>query len=463
VNPQVYDLTSSSAFADLAGSPPKAAYIAVVNRFLVISGLASPNDYRIQWSGLNDTTNWTSGVNDSDFQDLADGGVVRGVAGGEFGVIFQDRSIRRMTFQPGSDIVFGIDRISKDDGLLAPYSLVNAGDKIFFYSPRGFEKIESGLAPQQIGKERVDRTFAMDLDANNLQLFIGGVDPQKPRVFFVYKSVNSGVSTQFDSMLVYDWILDRWSKISMSGEFIASLARNGLTLEQVDAAYNTASPVSLTSVTTSTSAVTFGLVAHGLTAGQGIIFPNAIVGLAANTPYYVKSASLTSSSFNVSASGGVGTLAGAAVGTTSTSTGAVTTTFVQSSIDTLSIGSLDAITIATEPAFAMSQSNKVGFFTGNTLEATMETAEHASSPRRRIFVRGYKPICDAAGVVGNVSIRETQQATATHTSEATVDTLGNINARVSTRYARGKIRIPAGTDWSFAAGIEPDVSQEGER
>jgi hypothetical protein len=111
----------------------------------------------------------------------------------------------------------------------------------------------------------------------------------------------------------------------------------------------------------------------------------------------------------------------------------------------------------------MSQSNKVGFFTGNTLEATMETAEHASSPSRRIFVRGYKPICDAAGVVGNVSIRETQQATATHTSEATVDTLGNINARVSTRYARGKIRIPAGTDWSFAAGIEPDVSQEGER
>src|SRR5262249_51228206 len=37
--PQVFDLTASSAFADLAASPPQARYVAVVNRFLVLSGL----------------------------------------------------------------------------------------------------------------------------------------------------------------------------------------------------------------------------------------------------------------------------------------------------------------------------------------------------------------------------------------------------------------------------------------
>src|SRR5204863_6781718 len=36
---QVFDLTTSSAFTDLAGSPPQAAYITVVNRFLVLSGM----------------------------------------------------------------------------------------------------------------------------------------------------------------------------------------------------------------------------------------------------------------------------------------------------------------------------------------------------------------------------------------------------------------------------------------
>src|SRR6185369_5439056 len=35
---QVYDLTSSSNFADCAGFPPQASYVSVVNRFLVLSG-----------------------------------------------------------------------------------------------------------------------------------------------------------------------------------------------------------------------------------------------------------------------------------------------------------------------------------------------------------------------------------------------------------------------------------------
>jgi hypothetical protein len=74
VAPQVYDLTSSTNFADLAGSPPQARYIDIVGRFVVLSGLLS-NPYRVQWSGLNATTTWTSGVNSSDYQDLPDGGL----------------------------------------------------------------------------------------------------------------------------------------------------------------------------------------------------------------------------------------------------------------------------------------------------------------------------------------------------------------------------------------------------
>src|SRR4249920_3832829 len=72
---QVYSLTTSTEFADAAGSPPQAAYISVVNRFLVLSGVISPNVYRIQWSGLNDVSGssaWTSGINSSDFQDFSD-------------------------------------------------------------------------------------------------------------------------------------------------------------------------------------------------------------------------------------------------------------------------------------------------------------------------------------------------------------------------------------------------------
>ena len=143
---QVFDLSVSSAFANCAGSPPQAAYISVVGRFLVLSGLLS-QPFRIQWSGLNATTTWTSGVNSSDFQDLPDGGIVRGVAGGESGVIFQDQAIRRMSYLPGSALIFQIERIAQDLGLFAPLSLVRAGSLIFFHSAQGFHKIRPGGVP----------------------------------------------------------------------------------------------------------------------------------------------------------------------------------------------------------------------------------------------------------------------------------------------------------------------------
>jgi hypothetical protein len=232
---QVFDLSSSTAFADAAGSPPQAAYISVVGRFLVLSGLLS-SPYRIQWSGLNSfnaSTSWTSGVNSSDFQDFPDGGIVRGVAGGESGIIFQDQAIRRMSYVPGSPIIFQIDRITQDKGLYAPYSIIRAGERIFFYAGQGFHKIEPGGVPEQIGREKVDRTFLADLDKGNLQLFIGAADPRSTRVYWAYKSVSGAVGS-YDKLLGYDFLLDRFFPVTTTGEYLLGVSQTGLTLENLD-------------------------------------------------------------------------------------------------------------------------------------------------------------------------------------------------------------------------------------
>ena len=151
MNLQIFDLTSSTAFADRADSNcPEAAYVAVVQQFLVLSGLASPNVYRILWSGLGDVSSssaFTSGINSSDFQDLPDGGIVRGVSSGQTGFIFQDATIRTLTYAPGADYVFYIQVLSQDDGMFAPYSLVRSLDKIFWLSPQGFKMLVPGGYP----------------------------------------------------------------------------------------------------------------------------------------------------------------------------------------------------------------------------------------------------------------------------------------------------------------------------
>jgi hypothetical protein len=233
---QVFDLSSSSVFSHALGAPPQAAYISVVGKFLVLSGLLS-NPYRIQWSGLNNfnaADSWTSGIKSSDFQDFPDGGIVRGVAGGEGGVIFQDQAIRRMSYVPGSPIIFQIDRITQDKGLYAPYSIIRAGERIFFYAGQGFHKIEPGGIPEQIGREKVDRTFLADLDKGNLQLFVGAADPRSTRVYWAYKSVSGAVGTAYDKLLGYDFLLDRFFPVSVTGEYLLGVSQTGLTLENLD-------------------------------------------------------------------------------------------------------------------------------------------------------------------------------------------------------------------------------------
>jgi len=138
-----------------------------------------------------------------------------------------------MSYVPGSPIIFQIDRITQDKGLYAPYSIIRAGERIFFYAGQGFHKIEPGGVPQQIGREKVDRTFLADLDKGNLQLFMGAADPRSTRVYWAYKSV-SGAAGTYDKILGYDFLLDRFFPVSVSGEFLLGISQTGLTLENLD-------------------------------------------------------------------------------------------------------------------------------------------------------------------------------------------------------------------------------------
>jgi hypothetical protein len=236
VAPQVFDISSGSAFANLAGSPPNARYVDVVGRFVVLTGLLT-NPNAVQWSGLNDVNganSWTAGINSSDIQTLPDGGFCRGIAGGETGVILQDNAIRRMIYLPGDPRVFQIEKIAEGLGIYGPLSLVRSGASVFFYSLKGFHRIDPGGAPVPIGRERVDRTFFTDLDGTQPQLFQGLADPRSSRILWVYKSVN-GATNLFDKALCYDPVLDRFTPLRFSGEFLFKMSQPGVTLEGVDA------------------------------------------------------------------------------------------------------------------------------------------------------------------------------------------------------------------------------------
>lgn len=439
--PQVFDVTVSTAFANLAGTPPQARYISIINRFVVLSGLLD-FPYRVQWSGLNATTSWTAGVGLSDFQDLPDGGIVRGVVGGEFGIIVQDGTMRRMVFAPGSDVIFQIDRLSKDTGALAPYSIVNAGDRVFFLSPRGFIMTDSSGAITPIGKERVDRTFLSTYDSTNLGLVIGAADPASNLVVWSYKSIDGGDTGLFDKLICYDWVLQRWSTINMSGEYLAPLAAPGQTLEGLDtiggrsitnAVNNGGGLIRLTVSSTS-----------GWTTGDSKTISSVGGVTNANGTFLITVIDGTHIDLQGSTFAGVYTSGG----------------IVGGSLDDLTF-SLDTVAASTLAQLSMANpSHMIGFFNGDALTATLETAEIADHGWRTL-VNGFTPVTDSADASGQVGSRDRLNDVATYSTLAVMNEDGFVPVLVEGRYVRGKVVIAEGSDWTFATGLVPDATRAG--
>jgi hypothetical protein len=453
---QAFNLTSSTEFDDLGGSPPRAGWVATVGRFLVAGDLAS-DPFRIQWSGLNEITNWTAGTNSSDFQDLPDQGRVRSIVevSGDVGLVCQEAGARRMTFSPGSEFVFQIDRLENVPGILCPYSIVVSTGGAYYLSTKGFVLVSADGAMVPIGEERVDRMIlgeittpddiaALAYDDSNPQLMVGAADPRRNIIVFGYKSIAGG-DLIMDAGLVYHTTLRRWSPVSISAYYIAPVARPGLTLESLDAIAPGALTISdvddngsgAIRVTVSSTA--------SLTTGQS----KTISGVGGTTE--------ANGTWTITVIDGTRfDLDGSTYANNYTSGGVV-----GGSIDDLPF-TLDEVSTASLPAMsAIGADSKLGFFSGASLEAELVSAEQSMSGRR-FYINGIRPLTDAETVFGSVLMRDKLNGAATEGIESEMDDDGYCPLLDEARHARAKIRIPAGEVWSYASGVEPDVEQAGQ-
>lgn len=456
--PQVYNLASSAEFDDLAGSPPQAGYVTVVGPFVVLSDLLS-DPYRVQWSAINDATGWTSGTNRSDYQDLPDGGRPLAVVemSSDVALILQEEGARRMVYQPGSAVIFRIDRLPDAPGILSPYSAVVTLGGCYYFASTGFVRVQSDGQVTRIGEERVNRTVLgqhaasvrpdiLDLawDDAYPNLVNGVVSPRRSIILFTYKSDNSSVEV-FDRGLLYHTSLDRWAPVELSGEILLRSAQPGVTLEGLDYIAPGALPITgaadngsgLIRITvSSTSSLTTGDIrtitdVGGTTEANGTWTITVVNG----TTFDLQGSTFA----NTYTSGGV----------------------VAGSVDEMTV-SFDDYSIATLPSIAaFDGTHALGFFSGDALEAEVETAEQ-SLTGRRLVINGVWPDTDADTVYGSVVTRDTRHATVvTEGSENVMNDDGFIALLDEGRYVRGRLRIPAGTAWTYVRAMEPDFTQGG--
>lgn len=233
-NPQTFNVDSDTNFSLLGGTPPVAKYVQTIRDFLVMASTSS-NRLLVQWSGINNSTQWSqSQTTMSDSQTLPDGGNITGLMGGEYGIVFQENAITRMTFT-GPPTIFQFDKISRNLGCTLDGSLAIDGVLAIFANRRGFFMLIDGQTLNPIGSHVVDRYFWTDVDTSNLNRITSAIDPTNKLYIISYPGAGNSSGTP-NHMLIYNYEVNRWAR-STPGDLemvYFGATQAGQTLESLD-------------------------------------------------------------------------------------------------------------------------------------------------------------------------------------------------------------------------------------
>ena len=227
---QAWTLGTSTSFANLSAYAPIAKFITVVRDFVVCANTleTTQQQYRVRWSALNDETDWVANVNtQSDFQDIPDGGQIVGIRGGEFGLVFLERAISRMTYV-GTPFIFQFDNISRNKGCLVAGSIAQYQGVTFFLSDDGFYLCD-GQNVIPIGSEKVDRFFIDDASESDYGSMSAAVDPVRKLVIWNYVDTDGN-----RKLLIYNFATKMWTYADAGTDFLSEASSTAVTLEQLD-------------------------------------------------------------------------------------------------------------------------------------------------------------------------------------------------------------------------------------
>lgn len=419
---QYYDVNSSSYYGDLSASAPVAKFITAVRDFVVCANIGGgTNPARVQWSDINDATDWTSGgASQSDFQELPDGGDITGITGGEFGIVFLEKAIVRMTYI-GSPLFFQFDTISRNIGCIEGGSIAQYGGFVYFLSDDGFYRT-NGQTVENIGAEKVDRFFFENANIGDIDTISSAVDPERNLVIWNY-TTTSGPR----SLLIYNYETQKWCEADTDVDFLGTLATSGTTLDSIDTAYNvTAGSFVATKQYTIRSVGTTDF---------------TLIGAVANTVGVIFTAT------------GVGS--GTGVGIDMAASGAALKT-----LDTLTTTLDDRLFKGGKFLFGGVRDAKIITFTGSP--ATGSVISNDLEYGYNSVVSVIRPSVGNGSADVQIASRRMLDDTITFGSSVSATQEGRCSVRSAGRYHRVNV-VPTGANWESVIGVDIDYAEQGNR
>jgi hypothetical protein len=152
--PQFRDATGSSAFADLAGSPPSTAKFAVMqsNIVLLFNTSNGGNHYTTSDVGQYNVYNSGEAVADG-FIIARPGDITAAIAFQDYVIVFKETACFRMRYV-GLPVIWTVELISDQHGALGPGSVCSAGDAVvvcdykngaYVFDGATFHRVDEGI------------------------------------------------------------------------------------------------------------------------------------------------------------------------------------------------------------------------------------------------------------------------------------------------------------------------------
>jgi len=483
----------SGNFVDLSADAPIAKYVAVVRDFVVAANLDSGASFnKVQWSDINDESDWVSGgASQSDFQIIPDGGNITGITGGEFGLIFLERAIVRMTYI-GSPLFFQFDTVSKTLGCVYDNSIVKYANTSYFLGEDGFYSCD-GKSVVPIGTQKVDKWFFTNANPSLLNTISAAADPSRKIIMWNFANIFGG-----RSIIIYNWQVDKWSYVDTTTEILATINSAGVTLEALDfpseinafamtngksytitnlgknvnwASIGATTPVigakftrNATAITgtsatysqSGTTTLTVTMTAHGLSNGDSV-YLDFTTGTAVDGNYTVTV--LTANTFTIvqavarTTSGNVTVHSGRVIDM------ALATTNKQT-MDTLTT-SLDSVLYAGGAYFmGGADGARIVTFTGSNLTAQIDTGDFGS--QRNSVVTLARPLVDNGSADVAIASRNLLSDTPPFSAYTSASNENRVPLRSNGKYHKLSV-VPTGGGWTNAIGIEVEYQEQGSR
>jgi len=239
---QAWTLGAANA-VDLV-STLKASSIAVVRGNQVLVGDVNDSDghtpNRLRWCAVGDADDWTPSASTlAGFTQLESttGGKILRVVGGEFAIVFLDRSIWRATFTGDSAQAYQIDEVEQGIRTIAPGGILRHAGKVWYLSEDGF-RVTAGGQSEPFGEERIDQEVLTDFDEDFPESISATVLQDQQTLVFSYPG-SGNVGGVANKLALYNINARKWALGEEAVHLLTESRTPFTTLEDLDALYAT--------------------------------------------------------------------------------------------------------------------------------------------------------------------------------------------------------------------------------